>query len=44
MPRLLFTQTALSDLLEAWMYIAEDNPAAADRVLEAIENEAKTLD
>ena len=25
------------------MYIAEDNPAAADRVLEAIENEAKTL-
>jgi hypothetical protein len=43
MPRLLFTQSAQSDLLEAWLFIAEDNPAAADGVLAAIEDEAKAL-
>lgn len=43
MPRLLFTQSAQSDLLEAWLFIAEDNPEAADRVLSTIEKEAKTL-
>jgi toxin ParE1/3/4 len=43
MPRLLFTQSAQSDLLEAWLYVAEDNAAAADRVLAAIEDEAKAL-
>jgi toxin ParE1/3/4 len=39
MPRLLFTQSAHSDLLEAWLFIAEDNPEAADRVLSRIEKE-----
>jgi toxin ParE1/3/4 len=29
---------ARSDLLEIWLYIAERNPAAADRVLDAIEH------
>jgi len=43
MPRLLFTQSAQSDLLEAWLFIAEDKPAAADGVLAAIEKEAKAL-
>ena len=43
MPRLLFTQSAQSDLLEVWLFIAEDNPEAADRVLSTIEKEAKTL-
>jgi len=43
MPRLLLTQSAQSDLLEAWLFIAEDNPEAADRVLSTIEKEAKTL-
>ena len=43
MPRLLFTQSAQLDLLEAWLFIAEDNPEAADRVLSTIEKEAKTL-
>ena len=43
MPRLLFTEIAQSDLLEAWLYIAEDNPTAADGVLATIESEAKAL-
>jgi len=43
MPRLLFTQSAQSDLLEAWLFIAEDNPTAADGILVAIEKEAKAL-
>jgi plasmid stabilization system protein ParE len=43
MPRLSFTQIAQSDLLEAWLYMAEDNPTAADGVLAAIEDEAKAL-
>jgi toxin ParE1/3/4 len=29
---------ARADILEIWLYIAERNPAAADRVLDAIEN------
>lgn len=32
--RLVFTDRAQADLLEAWLYIAEDNLAAADRVLD----------
>ena len=28
MPRLVFTERARADLLEAWLYIAEDNLAA----------------
>lgn len=43
MPRLLFTQSAQADLLEAWLFIAEENPTAADGVLSAIEDEAKAL-
>lgn len=36
MSAVIFTQSAQTDLLEAWLYIAEENLTAADRVLEAI--------
>lgn len=41
--RVLYAQSAQNDLLEAWLYIAENNPTAADRVLDVIEQEAGTL-
>lgn len=37
------TQSARTDLLEAWTYIAEENMDAADGVLDAIEREALRL-
>jgi len=43
MARVTLTQSAQADLLEAWLFIAEENPLAADRVLDAIEREANTL-
>ena len=43
MHRLVFTERAQADLLETWLYIAEDNPAAADKVLDTLEQEAKLL-
>jgi toxin ParE1/3/4 len=43
MHRLVFAERAQADLLEAWLYIAEDNPAAADKVLDTLEQEAKLL-
>lgn len=36
-------RNAQTDLLEAWLFIAEENPTAADRVLDAIEREASVL-
>ena len=43
MLRLVFTEQARADLLEAWLFIAGDNPAAADKVLDTLEHEAKLL-
>jgi toxin ParE1/3/4 len=43
MARVTLAQSAQTDLLEAWLYIAEENQQAADRMLDAIENEAHTL-
>ncbi len=43
MGRVLHARSARNDLLEAWLYIAKDDPAAADRVLDAIEQEGNTL-
>ena len=43
MPRILLAKSAQADLLEAWLYIAEDNPLAADSVLDAIDKDAHTL-
>lgn len=43
MGRARYTRSAKTDLFEAWLFIAEENPAAADRVLDTIEREANTL-
>jgi len=37
MASLRFTSSAENDLLEAWRYVAEDNIAAADHMLDQIE-------
>ena len=42
-PLVQFTQSAQTDLLEAWLFIAEENLAAADRLLDQIEREMHTL-
>ena len=38
-----FTKSAQSDLLEAWLFIAEENLSAADRLLDQIDREVATL-
>jgi plasmid stabilization system protein ParE len=38
-----FAQSAETDLLEAWTFIAEQSFEAADHVLDVIEQEAQTL-
>lgn len=43
MASVLFARSAQTDLLEAWVFIAEESVAAADRVLDVIEQEAATL-
>ena len=43
MAALRYTASAENDLLEAWLFIADDNPAAADRVVEAIDQDAHLL-
>jgi toxin ParE1/3/4 len=37
LPRALRSRRADDDLLEIWLYIARNNPSAADRVLDRIE-------
>jgi toxin ParE1/3/4 len=43
MASVLFAQSAQTDLLEIWLFVAEDSMALADRLLDSIESEAKTL-
>lgn len=43
MPEVSFAQSAQTDLLEAWSFIAEESFEAADHVLDVIEKEALTL-
>ena len=43
MARVTLAQSAQTDLMEAWLYVAEDNQQAADRILDIIEKEANTL-
>jgi plasmid stabilization system protein ParE len=43
MARVLYTPSAETDLLDAWLFIAEEDPIAADRVLDTIDREANTL-
>jgi toxin ParE1/3/4 len=38
MPTILITPAAEDDLINIWLYIAQDNEQAADRVYEAAEN------
>ncbi|MRR51492.1 MAG: type II toxin-antitoxin system RelE/ParE family toxin [Rhodocyclaceae bacterium] len=43
MAALRYTDSAENDLLEAWLFIAEDNPQAADQVVDTIDREARHL-
>jgi len=43
MGAVLFAQSAQTDLLEAWLFIAEENLNAADKVLDTIEQEDRIL-
>ena len=43
MASVLFARSAQTDLLEAWLFIAEKNESAADQVLDVIQQEANIL-
>ena len=43
MSRVLFSESAKADLLEAWLFIAEESVEAADGVVDAIHQSSKTL-
>lgn len=43
MPQVFFTRAAREDLIAIWTHIAADNPAAADRVLDRLEEAASHL-
>lgn len=43
MPRLLQTPQARRDLLEIWVYVAENSVEAADRLIETINEQCDTL-
>ena len=40
MPRVFFTRAAREDLIDIWTHIAADDPAAADRVLDRLDEAA----
>jgi toxin ParE1/3/4 len=42
-PRLLRTAQAEEDLIDIWNYIARDNPSAADRLLEVLDEKSHAL-
>lgn len=41
--KLRFTRRAREDLLDIWLHVAQDNPAAADRVADLIQASCETL-
>lgn len=43
MAKVFYSASAENDLLEAWLYVAEDSVASADRMLDRIEAEAVRL-
>ena len=43
MPGIRRTAQAEADLIDLWLYIAQDNPSAADRLLDEIENKCSLL-
>jgi len=42
-PRLQRTARAEEDLVEIWLYIARDNPTAADRLLDLLDDKSRML-
>jgi toxin ParE1/3/4 len=42
-PRLRRTAQAEEDLIDIWAYIASDNPAAADRLLDILDEKSQAL-
>ena len=43
MPQVFFTRAARDDLIDIWTHIAADDPAAADRVLDQLDEAASHL-
>jgi toxin ParE1/3/4 len=43
MSRVLFADSAKADLIEAWLFIAQESIVAADDVIDTINNDAQTL-
>jgi len=43
MPRIVIAPAAKNDAVEIWAYIAEDNPAAADGLLDRFDDMFRTL-
>lgn len=43
MARISFTRRAREDLIEIWMHVAEDDPQAADRLLDRLNETAARL-
>ena len=43
MPTLTLTNRAQDDLIAIWVYVARDNPAAADRLLDALDERMGAL-
>ena len=43
MPVIRRTAQAEEDLIDLWLYIAQDNPGAADRLLDEIEDKCSLL-
>ena len=43
MARVFFTRQAREDLIDIWLQIAEDDPQAADRVLDRLDEAASQL-
>lgn len=43
MTKVFYSTSAENDLLEAWLYVAEDSVSSADRMLDQIETEAMRL-
>ncbi len=43
MAELLYSRSSQEDLLQAWSFVAYDNLAAADRMLDVIDREARSL-
>jgi toxin ParE1/3/4 len=43
MSRVLFADSAKADLIEAWLFIAQESVVAADNVIDTINHDAQTL-